>query len=96
MAAESTARCLLVDTFDKHKGGSLECLGAETLLEYIQLARSHKLKLVLAGKLQAASIPRLPLELIDLVAVRGAACPAGRDSSVARNLVAELKSALSQ
>lgn len=93
-AANSLARCLLIDTFDKGAGSTLECLHREGLQQIVQQAKSHKLKVVLAGKIYGEQLSSLPLESTDMLAVRGAVCPSGRESSVEQQLVARLKAAI--
>ena len=94
LAAQSSARCLLVDTFDKNAGSTPELLQDAELRELVHQAKSCGVMVVLAGKLQRECLTSLPLEFVDLVAVRSAVCSAGRNGSVERSLVSQLKVAL--
>ena len=49
---------------------------------------------LVAGSLSLAAIPRLPLELIELVAVRTAACRGGRHGRVCPDRVAAIAHAI--
>jgi uncharacterized protein (UPF0264 family) len=94
LAADAKARWLLLDTFDKSAGALGDYFGAAALRELLSTARGAGLAPVVAGSLNAAAIEKLPLELIDVVAVRGAACKAGRTSAICAQRVAELRSLL--
>jgi (5-formylfuran-3-yl)methyl phosphate synthase len=83
-------RAILVDTFDKQTGGLLDHWSIEQVEWLIATARAEGLLVVLAGRLSVAMIERLlPLEA-DYVAVRSAACDAGRDGSISADRLAEL------
>jgi uncharacterized protein (UPF0264 family) len=82
LAASSPARLLLIDTFDKRGGGLLDCLGMDSLRDIARIAMQIRVRLALAGSLDAAAIDAL-LELAPAyVGVRGAACQGGRAGTI--------------
>jgi len=87
------ARCawLLVDTFDKSAGALGDYIDEPALREHLRRAREAGCRTVVAGSLSAAAMARLPLEMIDMIAVRGAACDGGRHGVVSRRRVAQLR-----
>jgi uncharacterized protein (UPF0264 family) len=87
---------VLWDTFDKTGGGLTAHLSLVELSRQLATARGAGLRTVVAGRLELGALPSLPLDLIDMVAVRGAACRAGRDSDVCCERVAELRAALAR
>jgi uncharacterized protein (UPF0264 family) len=90
-ASEGGSTWLLCDTFDKRGPGTIE-LAAETFLpQLLRRARSNGLKTAVAGRLRRESLRRLPLDLIDVVAVRGAACRESREGPICRDLVRDLR-----
>ena len=96
LAAAAAAQCawVLWDTFDK-AGPPLEAHAAPTAIEaQLAAARACGRRTVVAGRLDAAALDRLPLELIDMVAVRGVVCHEGRESAVCRDRVAAFRAAL--
>jgi uncharacterized protein (UPF0264 family) len=95
-AIASRAAWVLWDTFDKASGPLLSHLGADDLARQLAAARDAGLRTVAAGRLDESSIAQLPLELIDMVAVRGAACRASRDSAVCRERVRYLRGVLAR
>jgi len=90
------ARCgwLLVDTFDKRSGTLLECVAAVELRAILQRARQQGVTTAAAGRLTAAAIAELPLEAIDVVAVRSAACGGDRSGTVCAKQVTALRELL--
>jgi uncharacterized protein (UPF0264 family) len=80
VAARHGAAAVLVDTFAKQAGSLLTHWNADRLERFLASARQVSLPVVLAGSL---SLPQI-IELLPLdpwlVAVRGAACRAGRES----------------
>ena len=80
VAACYGAAAVLVDTFDKQAGNLLTHWSADRLQRFLSAARQVNMPVVLAGSLTLPQIERLlPLQPW-LVAVRGAACQAGRES----------------
>jgi uncharacterized protein (UPF0264 family) len=85
---------VLMDTFDKVSGtlgSNLSHIEMRTVLAAI---RGGDQRTVAAGRLNAESIAKLPLDLIDMIAVRGAACGGKREGKVRRECVAELRALL--
>jgi uncharacterized protein (UPF0264 family) len=82
LAAQLPARLLLVDTFDKRAGDLLEAISRESLLELIDYAREARVRLALAGSLDAAAIEALLPHAPEYIGVRGAACRGGRDGTI--------------
>ncbi|MCI0335246.1 MAG: (5-formylfuran-3-yl)methyl phosphate synthase [Planctomycetes bacterium] len=85
---------LLIDTWDKSSGTLFDHWPIEELGPFLQLIRRHGLCIVLAGSLSgdgfAAAVRLGP----DLVAVRAAACSAGRGGTVTRERVHALRQAM--
>jgi hypothetical protein len=69
---------------------------AEALAAMLAEARTARQKTVVAGRLDEAAISRLPLGLIDMIAVRGAACRGSREAPVCRRRVAALRERLAR
>jgi uncharacterized protein (UPF0264 family) len=92
------ARCpwVLWDTFSKSAGSILDVLSAETLAAQLQTARAAGIGGVIAGSVTLETLGRLPLELADMIAVRGAACRGGRQGPVCRGRVSPLRIALTR
>jgi len=90
LAAQSPAKMLLIDTFDKLGGGLLEVLSWELLLEIAASARQAGVRLALAGSLTAAAIERLRPLAPAYFGVRGAACRGSRDGTIDEALVKSL------
>jgi (5-formylfuran-3-yl)methyl phosphate synthase len=90
------ARCdwILVDTYDKSSGALTDLLSCADLRALLGANLAYGLKPVVAGRLTQEAITELPLELIDMIAVRGAACEGGRAGMVCRERVAALKQLL--
>ncbi|QDS99777.1 (5-formylfuran-3-yl)methyl phosphate synthase [Adhaeretor mobilis] len=74
LAGEFSGSTLLIDTFDKSLGPLSSHLSTKVLAQILSEAKSHNMRTVVAGKLRFADVTQLPLELIDLIAVRGAVC----------------------
>jgi (5-formylfuran-3-yl)methyl phosphate synthase len=89
-------RCpaLLIDTWKKSNGMLFDHWPAAALNDFLDEARSHNLIVVLAGSLTdhcfATALSLTP----DLIAVRGAACDAGRMGTVTADRVRDLKLAI--
>jgi hypothetical protein len=90
------ARCpaLLVDTWDKSSGALFDHWAADELQRFITQVRSRDIAVVLAGSLIGPSISTAARLAPDLVAVRTAACDAGRSGTVSQKKVRELKNAI--
>ena len=81
---------VLVDTFDKSAGGLTEHWPLERLAELVDRVQSEGITVVLAGSLSFSTLDDV-LDLgPDYVAVRGAACEAGRTGQVSQTLVRQL------
>jgi uncharacterized protein (UPF0264 family) len=78
---------LLVDTWNKSGPSTLEILGAKNLCNILLSARRSGIKTVLAGKISRDELSILPPLPVDVVAVRGAVCSAGRESCLEARLV---------
>lgn len=78
-AAANHCRAVLVDTFDKSKGNLLDWWTLEELANLAEQARRHGMLVVLAGSLNVTTIPQVLVHTPDYIAVRGAACRAGRN-----------------
>lgn len=94
-AASAGAAWLLVDTFNKSGGALCDHWSPDKLSDFLRMVRSSELRLVLAGGLTRDAIPQLPRDLVDMAAVRGAACDGPREASVCRARVADLVRTLS-
>ena len=95
LAARSSCQYLLVDTYHKQGPGTLECLGSPFLEQLLDQARQQSLRTVLAGGLTPDSCRSIPWHLLDMVAVRGAVCTAGRTGRVQQHLVAAMRCKIS-
>ena len=91
-AACSGAPVLLVDTYDKSAGHLFDYLPIAALQSLAAKTRSLNIRLALAGSLKREVISRLTDVRVDYIAVRGAACQRGRESSVCEQLVRQLSS----
>jgi (5-formylfuran-3-yl)methyl phosphate synthase len=96
VAATAGARWLLVDTFDKQSGTLLELLDATGIKELFIRAYQLGMTTAAAGRLTPAAIKALPLEVVDVVAVRSAACGGNRNGAVNAECVAALQRLLSK
>jgi (5-formylfuran-3-yl)methyl phosphate synthase len=92
LAAQSPAKLLLVDTHDKTRGGLLAHFSFESLAELVQTARGARVRVVLAGSLDAAAIGSLLPLAPAYIGVRGAACRGGREGTLDEVLVKSLAS----
>lgn len=95
LAADVACPWILLDTFDKGGGPLGDHLSAAELVAWLAGARSAACGTAIAGRLDDAAIHQLPMELIDVIAVRGAACAGPRTARVSRQRVAELVQLLS-
>jgi dihydroneopterin aldolase len=98
LAAANEARrsWILWDTFNKSTGPLLDHIPPVDLRNMLAAARAAGHETVVAGRLDATHLARLPLDLVTMVAVRGAACRDSRDSAVSRERVAALRTALAR
>jgi uncharacterized protein (UPF0264 family) len=87
---------LLVDTFNKAAGNLFDHWPTDDLRQFIQRVRAANVAVVLAGSLTGDAIATAVGLGPELIAVRGAACNAGREGTVSADRVASLKSAISQ
>jgi uncharacterized protein (UPF0264 family) len=94
-AGEAECPWVLIDTFDKAGGALADHLSATDLRTLLQSLRTAGRRTVVAGSLSGESIAALPMELVDMVAVRGAACERGRRGAVSEERVAQLRAILS-
>jgi uncharacterized protein (UPF0264 family) len=85
---------VLMDTFAKDSGTLCSNLSNTEMRTVLAAIRAGDQKTVAAGRLNAESITKLPLNLIDMIAVRGAACGGKREGVVRRECVAELRALL--
>ena len=90
LAMQSRARLLLIDTYDKTRGGLLGHLSFESLRELADFAHSSRVQLALAGSLNAASIAKLLPLAPAYIGVRGAACRGGREGTIDTAIVKSL------
>lgn len=93
LATQTASQYLLIDTFDKNSGGTLECLGQARLLSLLRLAKQESFRTVVAGGITLANFTQLPTTCIDMVAVRGGVCPRDRRGQVDGRLVEEFRHA---
>ena len=85
------AAWMLWDTFDKSGPPLLRRVNATSLRKQLVAARTAGMRTVMAGGLCQTNIAQLPLQLIDMIGVRGAACHGGRDGVVCAERVASLR-----
>jgi uncharacterized protein (UPF0264 family) len=83
-------RALLIDTYEKARGGLFDYLSTGELARLIELARANELVIAMAGSLTAESLPMALSFAPDYVAVRGAVCRPARCGTVDRQLVRDL------
>lgn len=90
-AIELGCPALLVDTWRKNGNTLFDCWEAGALKKFVEQVRRHSMRIVLAGSLRGDDVARAASLGPDLVAARGAACSAGRNSTVCGERVRELK-----
>jgi len=73
-AIESQSAGLLIDTYSKQGQNLLDTLSHDELKALIEQARSHKLKIALAGSIDSETLISLAEVLPDIIGIRGAAC----------------------
>jgi uncharacterized protein (UPF0264 family) len=86
-AKQAGIEYLLVDTWNKLGPSTLQILGVKNLCNILLTARRSGIKTVLAGKISRDELSILSPLPVDVVAVRGAVCSAGRDSCLEARLV---------
>jgi uncharacterized protein (UPF0264 family) len=89
-ATQAGCPALLIDTWDKSAGGLFDQWPANELTRFLDSVKAHDLMLVLAGSLTDQSFAAAAKLRPDLVAVRTAACVAGRGGTVSSSRVASL------
>jgi uncharacterized protein (UPF0264 family) len=94
LAESVDCRWVLVDTFDKGGSALTELVERAELRRLFSAAAATSRRIMAAGKLRRKHFSELPLELIDLIGVRGAACRGDRSSTVCRRRVRRLREAL--
>ena len=90
-AVEAHCPALLVDTWGKSGGSLFDHWPVDNVRSFIAAARRHPLTIVLAGSLAGASIAAAARLSPNLVAVRAAACDAGREGTISKDRVREVK-----
>lgn len=90
-ASAHGAKWLLVDTFDKGQGTLADFLNSEELLALFAAAKAQGMTTAAAGRLTAEAIAVLPREVVDVAAVRSAACGGQRHATVSAAAVAALQ-----
>lgn len=90
-AAASASPAVLVDTFDKRGGTLLDHWSPQQLASFVREAHRRGQLAVVAGSLTAESLAAVAAARPDIVAVRGAACAAGRNGPVSAFRVRQLK-----
>lgn len=85
---------LLVDTWNKSGGSLFDCWPMESLADFVAAVGERGLAIVLAGSLTAENVSRAVALGPSLIAVRGAACKAGRQSAVSASRVRMLREVL--
>jgi len=93
-ALDIGCRVILVDTWEKTSGGLLDYWPAEKLKLFVKCVRASGSAVVLAGSLSGVNLLTAAELRPHLVAVRGAACNAGRCATVSQARVADLRQTL--
>jgi (5-formylfuran-3-yl)methyl phosphate synthase len=93
-AGEVGCRAVLVDTFQKNGRGLLDHWSAATIAELCEKVRRCGRLMVLAGSLSIKTAPIAARLGPDYIAVRGAVCTAGRQSTLCPERIAVLLQAL--
>ena len=92
IAARAGAAGVLLDTFDKRRGGLRDLVAPHALGAWVATAHDAGLFVALAGKLTASDLPFVRDAGADIAGVRGAACDGGRDGHVTTARVRALRS----
>ncbi len=80
LAKLAGSQYLLIDTYDKSAGTVFDHLSSSALDSILRKAKQVGMTTVLAGSLSLDSIDQVPVEVVDIVAVRGAVCRGDRTS----------------
>lgn len=82
---------VLVDTYNKRAGGLLDHWRIDEVRQLIAEARAAGMLAVIAGSLNADTVPQIAPLLPDYVAVRGAVCRGGRDGPLDGRMIEGLR-----
>ena len=93
-AAATGCPALLIDTWDKSRGGLFDHWSAQEVAQFCQRTQAAGIAVVLAGSLQLDSLKFAVVCRPDLIAVRGAACDDGRLGTISAQRVRKLKRSL--
>jgi uncharacterized protein (UPF0264 family) len=95
-ALEFRCRVVLIDTWDKSTGSLFDHWPYDELRSFVERVRASGLAIVLAGSLSGSNLLAATDLRPQLVAVRGAACDDGRDSTVSQFQIAGLRQSMNQ
>ncbi|MEX2169965.1 MAG: (5-formylfuran-3-yl)methyl phosphate synthase [Pirellulales bacterium] len=93
-ATDHACPILLIDTFQKERGGLFEFWNWDSIAELIDAAHSAGTAIALAGGLRGDRLAWAVAAGADVVGVRGAVCDSGRAGKLQRRLVAQVRHAL--
>jgi len=93
-AVEIGCAAILVDTYEKTRGGLVDLWNLAYLARYLAAVRSERLLTVVAGSLQAPTLASVASLRPDYVAVRGAVCRGDRTGAIDTELVHRLATIL--
>ena len=93
IASRAGAAGVLLDTFDKGRGGLRDLIAPAALAAWIAAAHDAGLFVALAGKLTASDLLFVRDAGADIAGVRGAACDGGRAGRVTADRVRRLRAA---
>lgn len=96
LAAAVGAPAVLVDTYDKSACGLLDVWPVSELAQFVASARRQRVAIALAGKLRGAALRQAAQLVPDWIAVRGAACDAGRCGRIALRRVVAVRRAVAE
>jgi hypothetical protein len=94
LAREAGSPALLVDTYDKSAGSLFDAWPAAELADWVRTVRNAGVPLALAGSLRGPLVGQAALLAPDWIAVRGAACSAGRCGTINGSRVAAVRAAI--
>jgi uncharacterized protein (UPF0264 family) len=92
--SSSTCPWVLIDTFDKRAGSLMDWIDRSALSDLLGSIHDRGKQAVVAGRLTADSIATLPLDLIEMIGVRSAACGGDRNGAVDQQAVEKLSAML--
>ncbi len=81
---------ILLDTFDKQRGGLMDHWSLGEVAAFIAAARATEMQSAISGSLDLGSIPDLLALQPDLIAIRGAICVGDRSTSIDANRLKSL------